>query len=157
MAGQQLYRETLWPRFWVWLMPIGFAGSLGIAYGYAYGATAGWLVAALTVALLLGGLLALGRTHIEVDTHAVRAGRARLPIEFVGEVRALDAEQTFRARTVAADPAAFLLLRQWASSRSVVLEVTDVEDPHPYWLLTTRHPAELAEALLGARARTATG
>lgn len=151
------YRETLVPRFWVWLMPIGFAACLGIAYGYAYGATAGWLVATTTAALLLAGLALVSRTRIEVADDMVRAGRAALPVEFVGDVRALDAEQTFRARTAAADPAAYLLLRPWASSRSVALEVTDPQDPHPYWLLTTRHPEELTRALAQARTAAATG
>lgn len=151
------YRETLWPRFWVWLMPAGFAACLGIAYGYAYGATAGWLVSAATAAVLLAGLLTAARTRVEVSRTSVRAGRARLPLAFVGEVRTLDAPRTFRARTSAADPAAYLLLRPWASDRSVAFTVTDPLDPHPYWLLTTRHPDELARALVDARAEAATG
>lgn len=155
--AEPAYRETLWPGAWVWLMPIGFAACLGIAYGYAYGALAGWLVTGATAVLLTAGLAVGSRTRIVVGPDVVRAGRAALPIEFVGEVRALDAAHTFRARTVAADPSAYLLLRPWAGSGSVAFEVTDPADPHPYWLLTSRHPAELAHALEETRASAATG
>ena len=146
------YREVLWPSGWVWLLPIGFAASLGIAYGYAYSARAGWIVAAVTVGLLLAGLGAAGGTRIQVDTTTVRAGRAQLPTHFVGRVKPLDSDEAFRARTSAADPRAYLVLRPWAASQAVIVEVTDPADPHPYWLLTTRQPQRLADALLAARA-----
>lgn len=148
---QPAYRERLWPAPWVWLFTVGFAASVGTAYGYAYTPLAGWLVAAITQVLLLVGVVALGWTPIEVWPDRIVAGRAHLPIEFVGDVRALDADQTFAARTRNADGRAFLLLRTWTAPTSVALSVTDPDDPHPYWLLTTRHPDRLAAAVRAAR------
>lgn len=150
------YRELLLPRWWVWLLPAAGAGLLGLAYGTAYGARAGWLVGAAT-ALLLLALTASTRTRIGVDTDGVRAARAHLPAEFIGEVRPLDADATFRARTASADARAYLLLRTWAAPTSVVLEVTDPQDPHPYWLLSTRRPQRLADALVAARTAASAG
>ena len=49
-----------------------------------------------------------------------------------------------------ADPAAYLCLRSW-TSRTVLVEVEDPEDPHPYWLVTTRHGHDLAPVLAAAR------
>jgi hypothetical protein len=151
------YRETLWPRVWVWMMPVAFASCLGIAYGYAYDARAGWLVALGTAGVLLAWLALASRTLVEVDDQTLRAGRARLPMQFVGGVRALDSAQTFEARTRRADPAAYLLLRPWASARSVAVEVTDEADPHPYWLVSSRRPQELAQAIANARDASRTG
>lgn len=146
-----MYREILWPRFWVWLMPVSFAACLGIAYGYAYSARVGWLVGGGTAVLLLGWLAAVARTPVEVAEGHLRAGRARLPLRYVGRVAALGPAESFEARTRRADPAAFLQLAPWASSRSVVVEVTDPLDPHPYWLISTRHPQELVRALRQAQ------
>ncbi len=149
--GDVLYAEVLWPRLRVWLLPIAFAASLGVAYGYAYGDATGWLVGCLTAALLLVAMVLGMRTRIEVDRGEVRAGRARLPIRFVGRVAALTPQEAFRARTAAADPRAYLVLRPWASAAAVILEVTDPQDPHPYWLVSTRRPDRLADALGRAR------
>lgn len=151
------YTELLLPRWWVWLLPTGFAALLGIAYGAAYGATAGWSVGALTAALLLPALALGSHTKITVDPSGVTAGRARLPARYIGAVRALDGGQTFRARTSAADPRAYLVLRTWAAPTAVALEVTDPDDPHPYWLLSTRRPQRLADALVAARPASRNG
>jgi hypothetical protein len=151
------YAEVLRPRWWVWLLPLTFAGLLGIAYGAAYGATTGWLAGAATAALLLPALALGTRTRITVDPGGVRAGRARLPARYIGEVRCLDREQAFRARTSAADPRAYLVLRTWSTTTAVALEVTDPEDPHPYWLVSTRRPQRLADALVAARAAPQSG
>ena len=145
------YHEVLWPHWWFWLLPTTFAAALGIAYGYAYGAGAGWLVGLATAALLLIWLGLAVPTRLEVGPNVFRAGRAALPLEFIGRVRALDAQQAFRARTTSADPRAWLVLRTWASATAVMVEVIDQEDPHPYWLVSTRRPVELAAALQAAR------
>jgi hypothetical protein len=47
---------------------------------------------------------------------------------------------------VDADARAFLLLRPYLK-RSLKVQVLDPADPTPYWLLSTRRPAKLAEAL----------
>ncbi len=151
------YREVLLPRPWVWLMPIGFAAFLGVAYGYAYGSAAGWLVGLATASALLAWLALGTRTSVAVDAGTVRADRAQLPARYIGRVRPLDPQATFRARTAAADPRAFLMLRPWASASSVVMEVTDPADPHPYWLISTRRPQRLADALVAARAGASAG
>ena len=61
----------------------------------------------------------------------------------------LDADATRRAAGVDADARAFLLLRPYLK-RSVRVEITDPADPAPYWLVSTRHPDELAAALQSA-------
>ena len=46
-----------------------------------------------------------------------------------------------------ADARAYLLLRPYLK-RAVKVEITDRADPAPYWLISTRHPEELAQALV---------
>ena len=58
----------------------------------------------------------------------------------------LDADATRRLAGVEADARAYLLLRPYLK-RAVRVEITDPADPAPYWLVSTRHPDELAAAL----------
>ena len=151
------YAEVLAPRLWSWIMPVGFGACLGIAFGAAYTPTVGWLVGGLTAALLVTWVALVWRTRIEVDSQEVRADRARLPARYIGRVRPLDRDEAFAARTHQADPRAYNVLRTWATHTSVAFEVTDPQDPHPYWLVSTRRPEALADALVAARDAAGSG
>jgi hypothetical protein len=148
-GGAVSYREVLRPSVWLWLAGFGAAGFLAVAYGAALGAIAGWLCFAVLVAL---GVWVVGRTAavVSVDDQVLRAGRAQLPLRFVGRVRALDSQDAAIARGPGADADAYLLLRTSYSRRAVAVEVTDPRDPHPYWLISTKRPAELVSAIMGA-------
>lgn len=143
---QPRYAERLLPPWWLWLVVAGFGASLGVAYGYALGRTAGIVVAAAAIALGCVGLIA-SAPLVRVDERVFRAGRARLPLHHVGRVAALDPATSREARGVELDPAAHTLLRTLSSDRLVIVEVTDQRDPHPYWLVSSRRPDELARVL----------
>ncbi len=139
------YRERLLPPIVVFLLVIGLASIVGIAYGAAYGAAWGWSVAALLAAIGVGVLLATS-TPIHVDDRVLRAGRARLPLSSVTDAQPLDAESMREARRHG-DPRDYVVLRAWSSRRGVAIDLEDPRDPHPRWIVTTRHPERLAEAL----------
>jgi hypothetical protein len=112
------------------------------------------VVAAAIVALVAGGLLAAvflsyGSARILVADGELQAGRARIPTSYVGSVTPLDAEATRLIAGRDADARAYLLIRPYLK-RSVRVDITDPADPTPYWLLSTRRPAQLAEALAPA-------
>lgn len=139
------YRERLnVPLAW-WLLALPSALIIGVTV-YA-GLQGPWPF------IILGGLLAgcvailvsLGRGRIEVSAGAVRAGDAVLPLAAVREVVALDEPQTIALRGPRADPAAHLYSRPYLKE-SVYLAV-DPEAGVPYWLIGTRHPAELAAVI----------
>jgi hypothetical protein len=87
---------------------------------------------------------------VVVDDLVLRAGRARLPLRHVARVATFDAQRTREARGPQADPRAYLCLRGWIRT-SVLVEVDDPDDPHPYWLVSTRRPRDLAPVLAAAR------
>ncbi|MCH9816948.1 MAG: DUF3093 domain-containing protein [Actinomycetia bacterium] len=149
-ATHPVYRERLFPRPWVWLALVAFVGALAMAYAYAWGATSGWAVF-LAGSLVSVLMLFVTAPRIEVSSRELRAGKARLPIEYVGKVAALDKEQTESVQGPKSDPAAYLLIRPLAASRSVIVELTDEVDPHPYWLLSTRNAQALSAALVAVR------
>lgn len=151
------YRERVHAPVAVWAFVLLLTVSLGIAYGSRLGIPAGVGVFAGAQVLATWWLVATAPLVV-VDDLVLRAGRARLPLRYVGRIAPLDAAQTREARGRLADPAAYLCLRPWAS-RSVLVEVEDEDDPHPYWLVSTRRGRELAPVLAAARdaARAAAG
>ena len=143
------YRERVHAPVWLWFVGTALTASLGVAYGYRLGTAAGVITFAVSQTLLVWWLVATAPLVV-VDDLVFRAGKARLPLRYVGRIAPLDTAQSRDARGRLADPAAYLCLRSW-TSRTVLVEVEDPEDPHPYWLVTTRHGHDLAPVLAAAR------
>jgi hypothetical protein len=143
------YHERLHAPWFVWALATFLTASLAVAYGFYLGDVAGLVTFAVTEGLVVWWLVATA-APVVVDDQVLRAGRARLPLRYVGRIAPLDAEQTRDARGRLADPAAYLCTRGWLS-RSVLVEVDDDRDPHPYWLVSTRDGHALARALAPAR------
>jgi hypothetical protein len=140
------YRERLRvPLAW-WLLAVPTVLILGATL-YA-GLAEPWPVI-IMVGLLAGCaafLIAMGLATVEVRDGAVRAGNAALPLTAVSEVVTLDENQTARMRGPRADPAAHLYSRPYLKE-SVYLAVAPSGAAAPYWLIGTRHPAELAAVI----------
>jgi hypothetical protein len=145
------YRERIWAPWPVWLVCAALTGTLGVAYGYPLGLAVGITTFTLTMGLVAWMLVATAPL-VQVDDTVFRAGRARLPLRFVGRIAPLDPDQTRDVKGPKADPSAYLCTRGW-TPRSVLVEVDDLDDPHPYWIVSTRRGTELAVALARARDR----
>ena len=122
--------------------------SLWLALVVAIPGPAAWACSAGALALLAALLLSYGNARVSVEGGWLRAGRARIEAVHLGEVAALDAEETRRVAGPEADARAYLLLRPYLK-RAVRVEITDPADPAPYWLVSSRHPDDLARR--GAR------
>lgn len=128
------------------------------AAALAFAATCGWIVlvvgntsAALITALLAAALsLTLvsryGRLRVSAGAEGLQAGPAHLAPGFVGLAEPLHRVE-YRARLgVDADVRAHLVTRPYLD-RGVLVPVDDPTDPTPYWLISSRHPDELAAAI----------
>ena len=146
---QVVYRERVHAPVWIWLLALMLTASLGVAYGFRLGTVSGVVSFVVSQGLVSWWLLATAPLVV-VDDRVFRAGRARLPLQHAGRIAPLDTAQTRDARGRLADPAAYLCLRSWVS-RSVLVEVEDPDDPHPYWLVSTRRGRDLAPLLAAAR------
>ncbi len=142
------YRESLTPAPWVFLstalvmpasllvfLPISLTAGISVALG---------LYAAIVVLLLAT------TPRIEVDDTELRAGRARLPLAVISEVRTATGADATRERGVDLDARAWMLIRGWIPGL-VRIDLDDPQDPTPYWLISSRRPGELAAAIEGAR------
>lgn len=142
------YRERLGVPLRWWVQGTMLVASLWLACIVAVPEPIAWSVAGVAMALLVAGLVAFGSARLEVSAAGFRAGRARIGGQHLGAAEALDADGTRRAAGRDADARAFLLLRPYLK-RAVRVEITDPADPAPYWLVSSRRPDELAEALNG--------
>lgn len=146
------YRERLHAPAWYWLVGVAFGTTGVLALGLWFGPEVGLGAAVASMALIALAVVWAGRTQVSVDAAGVRVGPSVLEWPWAGDVTVLDVEQTQAILGAAADPSAFVVQRPWLS-RVVRIDIQDPADPHPYWLIGTRHPLRLAHAI--ERARTA--
>ncbi len=142
-----VYSERLWPGPGLLILAAAVIAPVAIAYGAVFGATLGWILGVLVIGLAWAWLIGSAPT-LRVDDRVFRAGRARLPRTYVGDVRGLSASDLSRERT-SGDVRTYFVLRPGTSRRAVLVENTDPNDPHPRWIVQTRHPDRIVEALCG--------
>ncbi len=141
------YRERLVPGPWVFIA-CGLLVPAGLLVFLPISTTVGIIASIALYAAAVVFLLATTPT-IAVTADTLRASRAVLPREFVGEAVALHGQDAFIARGPQLDARAYTLLRGFV--RDVVrVENTDPADPAPYWVISTRRPEALVEALAPA-------
>lgn len=140
------YRERLRaPASW-WITGMVTMFTFGSIVWFGFPLWTALVTYAALFAVTAAFLLNWGRAKIEVSGAELAAGGDRLPLSDTGEVRALTEEQARALRGPRADPRAHLLIRPYLR-QAVYVEVTAPDAPAPYWLLATRHPAELAAAI----------
>lgn len=143
------YDERLTAPVGLWVVVWVMAGALGVSFYAALGPLPG--LAALGVpGVLMSVVLVRSAAVVRVEEGHLTAGRARIPVDALGPVRALDAEQARLTRGPDSDPAAYHLIRGWVPA-GVRAEVVDPGDATPYWFVATRHPERLAAAVESAR------
>lgn len=148
METQYAERLTVPLRWWV--QGTMLVASLWLATVVALPGAVAWAITGVGLALTAAALLAYGSARIEVSGGRLRAGRAGIAVHHLGEATALDADAARRLAGRDADARAYLLLRPYLK-RAVRVDLHDPADPAPYWLLATRHPEALAQAITTAR------
>lgn len=147
------YRERLWVPASYWLIGLFFGLTSVTAITFALGNTAVLVGTLGTVGLVAWALLGYSAATVAVTPAGLRAGAALLEWPYLGRVTVLD-EAAMRARLgMRGDDRAFLFVRPYVK-RGLEVEVRDAADPHPFWLVSSRRPVDLAAAIETAR-RTA--
>ncbi len=142
-----LFRERLFVPLGWWGLAALFAFSLLAAVGFYLGPVWG-LAVFVAVLAAAAGLFGSAAVVIEVDERELRIGRAVIERSWIGRCLALDARAAEVRAGVQADARAHLVLRPYVAT-AVEIVLDDPDDPVPYWLVSTRHPARLATALAG--------
>jgi hypothetical protein len=145
-----IYRERLWASVWYFLA-LALVIPASIVVFLPINPPLGYAVAII----LYGGCVAVlikTSTVIEVVSDTFIAGRARLPIQFAGDAEGFYGSEATLQRGQKLDARAWLLIRGWVGP-VVKVHLTDPEDPTPYWLVSTRHPDLVIQALAEAKQR----
>lgn len=150
----ELHRERLGVPLRWWVQSTMFVASLWLALVVAVPGVVAWSVTAVLLALMVAMLVGYGAVPVVVADGELRAGRAHIGVEHLGEARALDAAGTKHVAGPGADARAHLVLKPYLK-RAVQVPITDPADPAPYWLVSSRRPDALAAAINAARADVA--
>jgi hypothetical protein len=144
------YAERLTVPWWLWLPVLALAGILATELWLGVPGPRAWVPYAVLLPLAAIGVWWLGRIRVAVTDGELWVDDAHLPVRFIADAVPLDVAGRRELLGVSADPMAFVVQRPWISGALQVI-VDDPADPTPYWLISSRRPDRLAEALLAAR------
>ena len=140
------YREKLSVPLRWWVQGTMLVATFWLAFVVAAPALVAWSATAVLLLIMVGLFVGYGAPRVEGGDGWLRAGRARIAGEFLGDAEPLDAAETRRVAGPGADARAYLLLRPYLK-RAVRVTVRDDRDPTPYWLVSSRDPEHLATAI----------
>jgi hypothetical protein len=146
-----LFRERLTVPIGWWVLAGLFSLSVLVAVWAYLGPV--WGIGTSFAALLVAAAIFISASiAISVDAKEVHVGRASIEHTYVAGCRALNAEETRRRAGLEADARAHMVLRPYIKT-AVEISLDDPEDPVPYWIVSTRHPQQLAAAMQDATPR----
>ena len=141
MRFKEVIRAPLWLVAFVYFLFLSMVLSIWAALGntpalVTFGVLTIWLIFLFFRTALV----------IHMDESFLYVGQAKIERTYIGSAIALNNAELKLIRTRDADPSAYLAIRFWAS-KAVKVEVSDNRDTTPYWLISSRNPQRLVEAL----------
>lgn len=142
----EVFRERLHASWWTWPLPLVAAVLLAAEAHMGYPGVFEWLPYAVFVPVAIAVPLWLGRMKVEIASGELWVGDAHLPLRCIEDAEVVTAAEKQRALGRDLDPAAFVVHRPWVKT-AVRIWLDDPADPTPYWVVSTRHPEQLARLL----------
>ncbi|SDN19460.1 Protein of unknown function [Cryobacterium flavum] len=142
------YREKLWPNAWAFIVT-----ALVIPASILVLVPISLFAGIVTAAVLYGGcvlLLVLASPVVRVQNGELIAGPATISTTLLGQATVFDGAEATQERGPRLDARAWLLIRGWIKP-VVRVPIVDATDPAPYWVISSRHPIELAAAINESR------
>ncbi|MBU3752843.1 MAG: DUF3093 domain-containing protein [Candidatus Nanopelagicaceae bacterium] len=141
----QIYQEKLrWP-WWLTLLMAGLDLSIVIAVWAGLGNTSA-LIAAIISSAFTAYLYSISTLRISVEKDLFFVGRATIEKKYLGDIRVLTGDEFRFLLGPGINPEAFHAFRFWIK-RGLKVEIKDSRDPTPYWLVSSKRPEKLLEAL----------
>src|SRR5699024_395909 len=141
-----VYQEKVRPSVGMWILVAVAAASTALMVLPVW--KLGMIILPIVSFVLFAWWLNSLTVTIIVTERQLFVGEAHIDRKFVPSATAYEGEAAQKARGVDLDARAFLKIRPWAKD-AVRIDIDDADDPTPYWLVSTRHPEQLAEALNG--------
>ena len=142
------FREVLRPSWWMYLIA-GFMIPTTILVMAPINFFLGVILSLVVYALIVIPMFTTSPT-ITLTEKELRVGKAHIDRAFISSVSAYSGNYAVAARGPELDARAWIFLRGWVNP-VVRVDITDPNDPTPYWLFSTRKPEELVSALRAGR------
>lgn len=128
------------PTAWLTLLP--FSAKIGPNTGLVLG-----------VVFAVGVLASIwfASPMIELDARGFSVGDATLPISVIAGYEIVPPERAFEERGHKLDPRAYVRF-QLSVNSLIKLQIEDLQDTTPYWLIATRNPQAIVDTLLALNA-----
>ncbi|MCS6710513.1 DUF3093 domain-containing protein [Brachybacterium sp. EF45031] len=143
-TASAVYRERLSPGAFALLVAAFFGASLGVLLVPLSAVAAG--IVALLGAVLVPAALVATSPVVEVTDERWRVGRAQIDRGLLGAPQTLEGADWDLAMGPGFAPREFHCTRGWIRG-GIRVPLEDPRDPHPAWVVSSRHPDRLARAL----------
>lgn len=148
-ASPDSYRERLTPPVLWFVVAAVIGGSFGLVV-LPFAGPPGFLIGAMVGAAVGVAVLVLTSAGVEAADGTLRAGRAAIPVHLLGRVTVVAPEDMSLLRGRDFEPRAYVCQRAWLAG-GVLAQVDDAADPTPYWLISSKRPQRLADAIEAQR------
>jgi hypothetical protein len=143
-TDKPLYLERVLPNFGTFLAITVLLPAIMLV-SEPFDVRIGLVVGSVLVVTIWGALF-ISAPVISVGKKELRVGRAIIPRNLLGKVSEVSADQIFLERGPNLDPRAYKVF-QGTVKTAIKITIKDEADPTPYWLISTRRPAQLATVL----------
>jgi hypothetical protein len=140
------YRERLRTPWWWYPVGLAVASTLAAEFHIAGYDLTDWIPWTVLPFLAVTVTWFLGRSQLTISGGELRIRGAHVPLKFVGQAVRLDERSLRRLVGRDGDPSAFVSIRPWIGP-GVQVVLDDVDDPTPYWVVSTRHPEQVVKLL----------
>ncbi|MDN5563452.1 hypothetical protein EDD41_0378 [Luteococcus japonicus] len=141
------------PPSW-WLLTLGFAFTLVVAVGAYLNLQFGAAVAVLCLLAIGIAFWAYGHTLLAADDRGIRVDHSLVEWPWISSVEVLDRSQVHDAMGPGSVATAWFVTRPYVKE-AVKVVLDDPADPHPFWLVSSRHPERIAAVAAQHLTRTA--
>jgi hypothetical protein len=145
-VGVIRYRERLRTPWWWYPLGVGVASLLAAEFHISGLPLTDWIPFGVLVPAAILIIWALGRGELAISDDELRIRGAHISLRYISGAVALDTNTLRRVVGREGDPQAFVSIRPWIGP-GVQVWLDDVDDPTPYWVLSTRYPARVVGLL----------
>ncbi|MGH3872859.1 MAG: DUF3093 domain-containing protein [Pseudonocardiaceae bacterium] len=145
-GAQPVFDERLTVPWWWWPLGLGVAALLAAEVHLGYPGVRAWLPYLLTMPLAAAVLIRMGRRRVRLCGGELQVDSAHVPVRYLGRIQVIPRNAKRRALGPDLDPAAFLMCSAWIGP-ILRVDLTDPQDPTPYWIFSVRRAEELAALL----------
>ena len=148
-TDELLYSDFQTAAFWQLLFVLLVTSSLGVAYGSAVSANAGWALGVCLSGFGIWWWLSKA-IRIQVTSEHLIVGKFKIECEHIGEVIDFPSDAFLNRIRGEAHRQDLFVLRN-LSKGGVEIEIKDSKDPFCHWVLSAKHPSRLASTLVSGK------